>query len=88
MFSAALELTLVPQGRQLAFAKQARQRVHIYRRVVGEGSAWQHIAYDACSPFVDPEVFPTGTTLEYHVQHCTQQDDYEGHSPLVQVTLD
>jgi len=61
--------------------------VHIYRRVVGEGSAWRHIAYDASSPFVDKEVFAAGTGLEYHVQYCTQFDEYEGHSPLVHVTL-
>lgn len=88
MTSANLEMTLVPAGRQLTFARQARQRVHIYRRVVGEGSAWQHIAYGARSPFVDAEVLPAGTTLEYHLQYCTQQDEYEGHSPLVQVTID
>jgi len=64
------------------------QRVHIYRRVVGDGSAWRHIAYDAHSPFVDKEVFTAGTKLDYHVQYCTEQDEYEGHSPLVQVTLE
>lgn len=87
MFSANLELTLVPAGRHLIFTREAGQRVHLYRRVAGESSAWQHIAYDARSPFVDTTIYPTGTTLQYHAQYCTQRDEYEGHSPIAQVTI-
>jgi hypothetical protein len=82
-----LELTLVPAGRQLTFSQQERQRVHVYRRVASESMAWQQVAYDARSPFVDTEAFPAATTLEYHVQYFTQQDQYEGHSYLVGVRL-
>lgn len=82
-----IELTLVPSGRHIAFSKEMLEKAHVYRRVVGEGDSWQQVAVNARSPFVDTEAFPAGTTLEYHVQHFTQQDVYEGHSNIVRTTL-
>jgi hypothetical protein len=82
-----IELTLVPAGRHVAFSKEMLEKVHVYRRVVGEGDGWQQVATNARSPFIDTEAFEAGTTLEYHVQHFTQQDTYKGHSNIVRTTL-
>ena len=82
-----IELTLVPAGRHLAFSKEMLEKVHVYRRVGTEGDTWQQVATNARSPFIDPDAFPAGTTLEYQVQHFTQQDDLEGHSNIVRTTL-
>jgi hypothetical protein len=82
-----IELTLVPAGRHIAFSKQLLEKVHVYRRVVAEGNGWEQVATNARSPFIDTKAFPAGTTLEYHVQHFTQQDQYEGHSNIVRTTL-
>lgn len=82
-----IELTLVPAGRHIAFSKEMLKKVHVYRRVGTEGDAWQQVATNARSPFIDAEAFPAGTTLEYHVQHFNQQDVYEGHSNIVRTTL-
>lgn len=82
-----IELTLVPAGRYIAFTKQMLEKVHVYRRVGAEGDAWQQVAINARSPFIDTEDFPAGTTLHYQVQHFTQQDVYEGHSNIVRTTL-
>ncbi|MCB2410987.1 hypothetical protein [Hymenobacter lucidus] len=82
-----IELTLVPEGRHIAFSKEMLEKVHVYRRQGAAGDDWQQVATNARSPFVDTEEFPTGTTLEYQVQHFTQQDTYEGHSNIVRTTL-
>lgn len=82
-----IELTLVPAGRHIAFSKEMLEKVHVYRRVATAGGAWQQVATNARSPFIDTEVFPSGTTLEYHVQHFNQRDVYEGHSNIVRTTL-
>jgi len=82
-----IELTLVPAGRHLAFSKEMLEKVHVYRRIGTAGDAWQQVAVNARSPFVDTEAFPPGTTLEYHVQHFNQQDAYEGHSNIVRTTI-
>jgi hypothetical protein len=82
-----IELTLVPAGRHIAFSKELLEKVHVYRRVPANGNGWQQIATNVRSPYLDTEIFPAGTTLEYHVQHFTQQDRYEGHSNIVRTTL-
>lgn len=82
-----IELTLVPAGRHVAFYKELLEKVHVYRRVVGEGDGWEQVATNARSPFIDTAAFPAGTTLEYHVQHFNQQDAFEGHSNIVRTTL-
>lgn len=82
-----IELTLVPEGRHIAFSKEMLEKVHVYRRVGTEGGDWQPVATNVRSPFIDTEEFPAGTTLEYQVQHFTQQDTYEGHSNIVRTTL-
>ena len=82
-----IDLTLVPAGRHRAFSKDMLEKVHVYRRVVAEGKSWEQVATNARSPFVDTEAFPAGTTLEYHVQHFTQQEAYEGHSNIVRTTV-
>jgi hypothetical protein len=82
-----IELTLVPAGRHVAFTKELLEKVHVYRRVVGEGNEWQLVATNARSPFIDTEAFEAGTTLEYQIQHFSQQDTYEGHSNIVHTTL-
>ena len=82
-----LDLTLRFPGRQLVFGNDGLEKVCVYRRVVGEGSAWQQVADNAQSPFVDTQAFPPGTTLEYHVQRFTRQDAYAGHSNFVRTTL-
>lgn len=82
-----IELTLVPAGRRIAFPKAMLEKVHAYRRVVAEGKGWEQVATYARSPYLDTEAFPSGTTLEYHVQHFTQQEAYEGHSNVVRTTV-
>lgn len=81
------ELSPGPTGRHLSFAQRAREKTNVYRRVVGHGFAWELVAMDACSPFVDTEPFPAGTTLEYHVQCLNQKDDYQGHSSIARLTV-
>jgi hypothetical protein len=83
-----IELTLTPAGRHIAFSKDLLEKVHVYRRVAGEGDAWAQVAVNARSPYVDAQEFPSGTTLEYHVQHFSQQGAYEGHSNIVQITVE
>ena len=87
MHAIKIELTLTPAGRRLAFSKEMLEKVHVYRRVVGEEAAWERVAVNARSPFVDTHEFAPGTTLEYHVQHFNQQDEYEGHSNIVRTTI-
>ena len=88
MHAIKIELTLTPSGgRHLAFSKEILEKVHVYRRTVAEGNAWEQVAVNARSPFVDTQQFPPGTTLEYHVQHFTQQDAYVGHSNIVRTTV-
>jgi len=87
MHPAELVATLDPTGRHLAFRAERLEKVNVYRRVLGHGSAWELVALNVASPFLDPEPFEPGTTLEYHVQHLTQQDVYLGHSPIVRLTL-
>ncbi|TDN37241.1 hypothetical protein E4631_25270 [Hymenobacter sp. UV11] len=82
-----IELTLTPAGRHIAFSKEMLEKVHVYRRVIAEGAAWEQVAANVRSPFVDTYAFPPGTTVEYHVQHFNQQDAYEGHSNIVRTTL-
>lgn len=78
---------MVPAGRHIAFSKELLEKAHVYRRVMDAGDDWQQVAVNARSPFVDTEEFPAGTTLEYQVQHFTQQDALEGHSNIVRTTL-
>ena len=80
-------LTLRFPGRQLVFGNDKLEKVCVYRRVVGEGYAWQQVADNTQSPFVDTQAFPPGTTLEYHVQRFTRQNTYAGHSNFVRTTL-
>ena len=87
MYPAELVITLEPTGRHLAFRKEPLEKANVYRRVFGRGSAWELIALNAPSPFLDAEPFQPGTTLEYHVQHLTQQDSYLGHSLILRLTL-
>lgn len=82
-----LEVTLIPMGRRLTFTKDPLEKVHVYRRTPSTSLAWELVAMDARSPFLDRESFPPGTTLEYHVQHLTQQNDYQYHSHLVRIKL-
>ncbi|MCI1189774.1 hypothetical protein MON38_20315 [Hymenobacter sp. DH14] len=87
MHAIKIELTLTPAGRHIAFSKEMLEKVHVYRRVASEGAAWEQVAVNARSPFVDTHAFPPGTTVEYHVQHFNQQDAYEGHSNIVRTTI-
>jgi hypothetical protein len=85
---ANLDVTLSLTGRRVTFTKDPLEKVHVYRRVPSRSLAWELVALDARSPFLDRDLFPPGTTLEYHVQHLTQQNEYRYHSHLVQLTVE
>lgn len=88
MHAIKIELTLTSSGgRHLAFTKEMLEKVHVYRRLPAEGDAWEQVAVNARSPYVDAQEFEPGTILEYHVQHFTQQDIFEGHSNIVRTTI-
>lgn len=87
MHPTELALLQGPTGQLLTFRQEPLEMVNVYRRVIGLGSAWQLVALNASSPLLDAEPYSPGTELEYHVQHFTQQDVYQGHSPIVRITL-
>ena len=87
MFTAKIDLTLMPEGRHLSFSKELLEVAHIFRRVGGEAGPWQRVAVNTRSPYLDTDVFAPGTQLEYYVQHETQQGAEEGRSHLVSTTL-
>ncbi|MBO3272138.1 hypothetical protein [Hymenobacter defluvii] len=85
--TAKIDLTLVPEGRHLAFSKDLLEVAHVLRRVGGEASAWQRVAVNARSPYLDTDAFAPGTLLEYYVQHETQQGTPEARSHVVSTTV-
>ena len=86
MHTAKVDLTLVPTGRHLAFSKDLLEVAHVFRRVGGDTSAWQRVAVNARSPFLDTDAFAPGTLLDYYVQHQTQQGEPEARSHIVSTT--
>lgn len=86
MHTAKIDLTLEPTGRRVAFSKEMLEVAHVFRRVGGETSAWQRLAVNARSPFLDADAFAPGTLLEYYVQHETQQGEPEARSHVVSTT--
>lgn len=87
MHTVKIDLTLTPEGRQLAFSKELLEVAHVFRRVGGEAGPWQRVAVNTRSPYLDTDVFAPGTQLEYYVQHETQQGTAEARSHLVSTTL-
>ena len=87
MHTAKIELTLTPEGRHLAFSKEMLEVAHIFRRVGGEAGPWQRVAINTRSPYLDTDVFAPGTSLEYYVQHETQQGTPEAHSHIMSTIL-
>lgn len=87
MHTAKIDLALELAGRHLAFSKELLEVAHVFRRVGGEASAWQRVAVNARSPFIDTNTFAPGTRLEYYVQHETQQGEPEARRYLVSITL-
>ena len=83
----AIELLLVPAGRQLNFSKELLEIIDICRRVGGESAPWEIVAHNARSPFVDTRAFPAGTVVEYYVQHVNQHGGEAARSNLVRTTL-
>jgi hypothetical protein len=79
----AIELLLLPQGRQLNFAKDLLEIIDIARRVGGESAPWELVAHNARSPFVDTRNFPAGTLIEYYAQHVSQHGQEVGRSNVV-----
>jgi hypothetical protein len=65
--SAILELHLVPAGRRLDFPTPLGQFAYVYRR--GRNQAWECVARNACSPYLDRTVFSSDVTHEYRVQY-------------------
>ena len=86
MHTAKIDLILEPTGRLVAFSKEMLEVAHVFRRVGGEASAWQRLAVNARSPFLDADTFAPGTLLEYYVQHETQQGEPEARSHVVSTT--
>jgi len=86
MHTAKIDLTLKPTGRLVAFSKEMLEVAHVFRRVGSETSAWQRLAVNARSPFLDADAFAPGTLLEYYVQHETQQGEPEARSHVVSTT--
>jgi len=85
--SLAIELLLVPTGRQLNFAKELLEIIDIYRRVGSESAPWKTVARSARLPFVDTDSFPAGTHLDYYAQHVNQHGAEIGRSHVVSTTL-
>jgi hypothetical protein len=83
----AIELLLVPTGRQLKFAKELLEVIDICRRVGGEAAPWEIVAHNAPSPFVDTREFPAGTLIEYYAQHVNQHGMDVRRSHVVSTTL-
>ncbi|HEX8348823.1 MAG TPA: hypothetical protein VF598_02600 [Hymenobacter sp.] len=87
MSTAKIELTLLPNGRHLAFSKELLEMAHVFRRAGGEASPWTRLAVNARSPYLDTDTFAPGTRLEYYVQYETQQGDEEARSSTVSTTF-
>ena len=87
MHTAKIDLTLELTGRHVAFSKEMLEVAHVFRRVGGEASAWQRVAVNARSPYLDTDTFAPGTLLEYYVQHETQQGEPEARSHVVGTTV-
>ena len=87
MHTAKIELTLEPVGRHVAFSKELLEVAHVFRRVGGQTSAWQRVAVNARSPYLDTDTFAPGTLLEYYVQHETHQGEPEIRSYVVSTTV-
>ncbi|UYZ63691.1 hypothetical protein [Hymenobacter weizhouensis] len=64
---APLQLYLVPAGRRLDFTTPPGQYAYVYRRLPQQ--AWQCIAQNACSPFLDRTALPMGAVPEYQVRY-------------------
>lgn len=86
MPTATIDLTLVSDGRYLAFSKDLLVVAHIFRRVGGEAGPWQRVAINTRSPYLDADVFAPGTVLEYYVQFEPQQGPPEAHSSVASIT--
>jgi len=84
---AAIELLLVPAGRQLNFVKEPLKIIDVCRRVGGELAPWEIVAHNARSPFVDTKAFPADTVVEYYVQHLNQHGEETARSNVVRTTL-
>ena len=82
-----LELCLGPTGRQLTFVAKPGEKVCIYRRAPHQSQAWELVARNASSPFVDPERFPLETVLEYHAQFIVRENDFQQHSHIARVAI-
>ena len=82
-------LTLLLASRCLRFGSNDTERAHIFRRVGGENAPWQRLVVNACSPFLDEDVFAPGTLLEYyvHVQPQSPGGIAQDHSHLVSVVV-
>ena len=87
MHPAKIDLTMEPAGRRITFSKEMLEVAHLFRRVGGEASAWQRLAVNNRSPYLDTDAFSPGTLLEYYVQHETQQGEEEARSHVVSTTL-
>lgn len=87
MSSAPIDLTLLPAGRQLAFAKELLAVAHVFRRVGGAVAPWQCVAVNTRSPYLDTDVFAPGTLLDYYVQFETQPGEGHGRSHVVSTTI-
>lgn len=63
--SASLQLHLVPAGRRLDFTMPPGHYAYVYRRC--HYCAWECIARNARSPFIDHSHLPVGAPAEYVV---------------------
>jgi hypothetical protein len=82
-----VELTLVPAGRHLSFAKEVLHVADVHRRIGDEAAPWELVAHNARSPYLDQDVLPVGTVVFYQVRHQTQQGTETARSHIVQTTI-
>jgi uncharacterized short protein YbdD (DUF466 family) len=68
----SLSITRGPEGFVLKWSKLDQDGVKVFRRRAGE-TAWQYLAFDSRSPYIDTETGLAGT-YEYYVQ--LMRDDH------------
>lgn len=79
-----LQLHQVPAGRRLDFAQVPGCYPYVYRRC--HYQAWECVARNAHSPFLDGTPLPTDAPTEYVVLYCDAAGGVAGATAIVQAT--
>ncbi len=83
-FKPGLKVSNTQQGRLLEFVKSKTDGVNVYGRLEGEG-AWNFLARDTRSPYLDSAPYPQPTELEYKVTAVIDDEEIGLDSDIVSI---